>query len=347
MTTKTKKPVRLFRNDNNLHPALFMALIRDDYDHDKAGDISATGLMKPPRATILGKKYGHLVEKDASKQAFAVMGNSFHKLVEREAENLGFSVVEERLSTDIEGPNGVWKVTCKPDLFLVKDDLAYVVDWKSTGVFGYKMEIQNGNKGAKKDWVQQLNINSYIIKQATGWETSKVPLKLTLPIPGLGDMDFEIAGLSIGVFFRDWKNSEMEKAIHSEDTSYPAAEMLSVDIPLWDVKEQERYIKERLALHQEAIGYDDVSLPLCSPEERWERGEKWAVMKGAAKRAMRLFDSPAEAEAFMATKPGSRVEHRTGRAIRCESYCDGSSWCDFAQNAFNREAPGAGEIVSK
>lgn len=326
MTTKTKKPVRLFRNDQDLHPALFNALIRDDYDHDKAGDISATGLIKPPRVTQLEKRYGMLVEKDATEQCFAVMGSAFHTVVEKEAYKLGIAIVEERIGAKLKGPKGEWMVTCKPDLFSVENDLATVVDWKNTGVFGYIMEMRNGNKGAKSDWIKQLNINSYLIYKALGWRTER---------------------LQIGVFFRDWKKSEMEKAIHSEDTTYPSAQMVMVEIPVWSLEEQESYVLERLALHQEAVDCDDVSLPLCSPEERWERGEKWAVMKGAAKRAMRLFDSPAEAEAFMATKPGSRVEHRTGRAIRCESYCDGSSWCDFAQNAFNREAPGAGEIVSK
>jgi hypothetical protein len=47
---------------------------------------------------------------------------------------------------------------------------------------------------------------------------------------------------------------------------------------------------ERVAAHQSAdMMFDHNGVePLCSNEERWLRGEKWAVMKGSAKRATKL-----------------------------------------------------------
>lgn len=325
MTTKTKKGPEV-RNDHNLHPAIYKALCRDDYDYAKSGDISATALLKPPRASVLSKRYSHLTSIDCTDRTFLVSGSAFHTIIEREAESLGYAIVEERIGTKMKGPKGEWLVTCKPDMLTVKDDICQVYDWKETGTFGYVIGTKEGVEGLKKDWVEQLNINSFIIYEALGWPTEK---------------------LQIGVRFRDWKKAEFEKSIHNDDTSYPAAQMLMVDIPLWSHKEQKAFIMDRLAVHQEARECEDNALPLCSADERWERGEKWAVMKGANKRATKLFNDPAEAEAMVGTLPGARVEHRPGRAIRCESYCDGAAWCDFYQQAFNKPVPKDGEIIKR
>jgi len=230
MTTKTRPKRPEIRNDHNLHPAIYAALTRDDYDYERAGDISATALLKPPRAAQLAKRYGHLTSIDATDRTWVVSGSAFHYMIEREAEKLGYAVVEERIGAKMKGPKGEWMVTCKPDMITVKADIVSVYDWKETGTFGYSIGVRENVPGLKKEWVQQLNINSFLIWKALGWPTEK---------------------LQIGVKFRDWKKSELEKAIHSEDTSYPQAQMLMVDIPLWDRKEQEAFILERLAAHQD------------------------------------------------------------------------------------------------
>lgn len=365
----------IFRNDANLHPALYKALTTDSYDHDKAGDISATGLIKPPKMMQLGKKYGHLVEKDASSMLWAVLGTAIHSMIEsgvkedlaridelmrvarfvealeassdhdkaraitqsmtiylndrikeiRGDSRFGDTLTEERIGIDMIGPKGKWHVTCKTDMFELFDDSINVLDWKVTGTFGYTKECQDGNNGVKPEWEQQLNINSYIIKKHLGWRSK---------------------GLQVGVIFRDWKQSELEKYIHKDDASFPAYPVMMVDIPLWSETKQADYIMERLAVHQNAVGLSDEELPECTKKERWERGEKWAVMTGKTKRAVKLLDDPAEADLLSAQTKNGRVEHRPAKAVRCESWCDAKPWCSFAQEVFNLEKPGEGEIIS-
>ena len=74
------------------------------------------------------------------------------------------------------------------------------------------------------------------------------------------------------------------------------------------------------------------SLPLCSDLERWARPSTWAVKKTANKRAMRVFDSEAEAEKYFKEKNLDNkhsIEERIGKNIRCEAdYCGVARWCD-------------------
>jgi len=145
------------RNDQNLHPAMYKALTRDDYDHEASGDISATSLIKPPRIVQLQKKYGHLVQRDVTHHLWSCLGTAVHLMFEREAEKIDHGTVEKRIGIKMND----WDVTCKTDLFqVVEPGVVDIVDWKVTGTFGYEMAMQEGREGAKEDWEQQLNINS-------------------------------------------------------------------------------------------------------------------------------------------------------------------------------------------
>ena len=57
----------------------------------------------------------------------------------------------------------------------------------------------------------------------------------------------------------------------------------------------------------------------CTPEEQWSKPDSFALMKVGAKRASKLYDSFAEADAEK--KPGQYVEVRKGEKTYCESFC--------------------------
>ena len=306
-----------FRNDLNLHPAMFSALTRNDYDYEQAGDFSATGLIKSPRQLQLEKRYGKFVEKDASTMFPSVLGSSIHYMIQREAEKIPNCIVEKRISTDIDGI----KITCKPDMFeIAEKGSVNIYDWKITGVYGVIL----ADDGVKTEWEQQLNINSAIIRRAWGWKTSV---------------------LVVGCFFRDWKKGELEKAI-TDNKNYPEGYGKMIKIPLWDEKKQDEFLFERVSLHREYRLETDNALPECSSEERWERGECWAIMKPGRKSALKLCSSDKEARELIGADNTLTVVHRPGRSMKCESYCNGAPWCDFYLKAFNRELPAKGEIVS-
>ena len=94
-------------------------------------------------------------------------------------------------------------------------------------------------------------------------------------------------------------------------------------MPLWTLEGQERYIKARLEAHK-ALN------PQCSTEERWLRGEKWAVYKNNNKKAFKLFDTEEEAQKLIAAVGPDetlRLEYRQGSYNRCKQFCIVSDYC--------------------
>ena len=77
-------------------------------------------------------------------------------------------------------------------------------------------------------------------------------------------------------------------------------------------------------------------LPLCSPEERWERPAKFALVKEGNKRAASLHDTFDEAAAARdaITPAGAtykhRIEERPAEPIRCAQYCSARPVCSQA-----------------
>lgn len=150
----------------------------------------------------------------------------------------------------------------------------------------------------------------------------------------------QVTGLQIGFIFRDWSKYGAE-----QDSSYPRSMAVSQPIRLWPADEQQRYLHDRIKLHQSAElavssvhfdnldGFDHPDLVECTPEERWAKPEKWAVYKNANKRAQKLFDSSESAEAFAAAsrttypKAVFKVDYRPGESTRCLHYCQVLKWC--------------------
>ena len=96
---------------------------------------------------------------------------------------------------------------------------------------------------------------------------------------------------------------------------------------MWSPEEAEEFVKQRVSIHQKAR---DGDLPECTDEERWLRGEKYAVRKEGRKTAVRVFDQEEEAETFISAlkdKDKHSIEHRKGINMRCESFCDVAEFC--------------------
>jgi len=195
-------------------------------------------------------------------------------------------LVEERLTAKVLG----WTVSGQPDL-LGPDGV--LTDWKCCGVFSLLL-------GEKPDWVHQLQCYAWLYRQN----------------------GFTITKLQIVAILRDWMQSRAKQ----EPDNYPQCPVETVDIPLWHEKDQESYIHERVKLHQFSQHQDDRSLPLCTPEERWERPTSYAVQKPMNKRARRVFDSKDKATAEAGAQEVVITRH--GVSVRCVDYCKASPFCN-------------------
>lgn len=96
-----------------------------------------------------------------------------------------------------------------------------------------------------------------------------------------------------------------------------------IDLPIWTDEEVETYLTERITLHQAAR----EALPPC--EDKWTSPEVFAVMRGTAKRAVKLCNTLEEANQYIAdnTILHASIQHRPEEHKRCVN-CDVKEWCD-------------------
>ena len=201
-------------------------------------------------------------------------------------------VVERKLSASVSG----WTISGQPDL-LTPDGI--IQDWKVTSVYSFLLED-------KPEWEAQLNCYAW-----------------------LADCHYEICGTITGLqvvgILRDWMKSK------AGEGDYPPVPFVLKDIPLWSKAARQRYVEERVAIHQSAVDAPDDKLPECTDEERWARPTTWAAKKKGNKRAARVLASEAEAVTWIAGASGFEIEERPGRNVRCEEYCAAFKFCNQGQ----------------
>lgn len=168
-----------------------------------------------------------------------------------------------------------------------------VMDLELKQISDYKVTTVYKAKGNDK-WTQQLNVLRWLAAQN----------------------GYEVERLEIIAIFRDWRKVEAER-----NEEYPKAAIQQINIPVWDLQEAQDFIEERVALHQAARNGQPI---LCTDEERWYSGTKYAVVKPGATRALKVFDAPPADEEVPA---GYVVHERPGEYKRCQHYCDVAPFC--------------------
>lgn len=191
-----------------------------------------------------------------------------------------------------------WKISGQFDRVLLEQELQQ--DYKNTSTYSIK-------DGVKPEWVAQQNLYKHM----------------------LAEHGFTVSRLQIVAVLRDWQKS---KALH--DMSYPQAPVVVMDVPVWSPEQCEQYIADRLKAHGDA----QHVLPLCSPEERWERPAKFAVVKRGNKKASSLHDHRdlAAYAIELMQREGKKdaddysIQERPAEAIRCAQYCSARPVCSQA-----------------
>lgn len=311
----------MITNTEGIPQSIVNAIIasRNRYNRGNS-DYTATELQLPPRIRALRMRHKDEIVEDASDLIFSLIGSIGHMIVET-SDGAEGDIVEERVFAEVAGKI----VSAQLDLAREDEGGMSINDFKFTSVFQFK-------DGIKDDYIAQLNIQRYLLKRDKGIDAVRLN---SIPI------------------FRDWAKSRVGTA-----PNYPAQQIQVLPAPMWKHEETEAYIKERIAIHESCNGKKDDELPLCTPKDRWERGEAYVVIAEGAKRATKSFycDSALNAKklaedlATNLTKSSGKkvnaktkevtfgppkkkyvVEHRDGTNMRCESYCPVASFCFFYQ----------------
>jgi hypothetical protein len=198
-----------------------------------------------------------------------------------------------------------WVISGGMDLY---EELGILTDFKTTSV--WKLV-----KGDLEEWEKQLNLYSVILRHH----------------------GHKVERLQVVAILRDWSKLEAKR-----DPNYPQSQVVNIDIPLWPAEKAEKFMRERVILHQQAR----ISLPECTPEDRWAKPEQFAVMKVGKKRAEKLYTSEALAKAHVGFDRKLYVQHRPGASVRCESYCPVAQFCEQYQKSLaTSEAPAEEAIL--
>ena len=295
-------------NKYNLPEPVVKSLSHDSYDRGKSNR-SVTQLIDSPRISVLRRQHDEEMSEDVSQKLWSVLGTAVHNMFEKGAEDTAF-ISEQRWFTSHDGG---WRISGAIDLVEVNDKAktSIVSDYKSTSVWSVIYE--------KQEWHNQLNAYAWLLRHT---EMEPDPLEEEhryFP-------DYTVNKLQIIAVLRDWKENDLKR----NGGNYPKAPIMVIDIPTWSPEEQDRYMEERIALHDEAeYAYlTGGRLPACSEKEQWAKPEKFALHKGTAKRATRVFDDLSEAQKYMKGTDLTLVR-RAGDKTRCTAnWCGVNEWCD-------------------
>lgn len=281
-------------NKHSLPETFLNVIARPSYSRGNS-EISVTEILSPPQLVLLRRRHADDIEIDAADQVWSLFGSAVHNILQHGKDD--HHVVEERLFTAFES----WRISGAIDLQTFQPDGSVVIsDYKVTSAWAVQQE--------KTEWVDQLNMYAWLVERVKGH-----------PVTAL-----QIIGI-----VRDWNRREA-----ASKEGYPQAPIVTIDIPLWDFETRERFVADRLALHNEA-NFAAVSgfMPECTAEEMWERPTTYAVMKEGGKRAKRVFESLDTAEAFRAEQTGAHhIETREGGRTRCDSFCQVAPFCQQYQS---------------
>lgn len=270
-----------------------MAKQKSERPHAPNSYASVTGLLQPPRKTILERRHGDKIETDVSDLIYQLQGDAMHTIIEQHASKN--EIVEERLSIEILGKN----ISGKADVY-TRDILGIITDWKTTSV--WKIIYADFT-----EWEFQLNCYAALYLAA----------------------GFRVDELHIIALLRDWNKHKIN------EPKYPAKQIVKIKLPLWETEKTIEKMTERLRLIIDAEKKLDYDLPLCTPTERWNDGDRFAVIEKGKKRAIRVLDTEAEAEQYRAENCEGKktfIEKRCGEDRRCNDYCGVNRFCSYWQD---------------
>lgn len=217
----------ILTNNKNLPEAIVSAIQNDPYSKQGA-DFSVTELIKPPRIRALEIQHKTDITEDVSDRLWALYGQVAHLILERANQA---DLAEKRFFTQVEVGGKSYSLSGQLDTLSLVDNI--LSDYKFTTAWGFM-----ANKEPKPEWTAQLNIQNFLLHKN-----------------GLSASKLQIVGL-----LRDWQIVSSKK-----NRDYPQAQVAVQPIQMWTLEETEKYIKERVRLHLEALSV----LPECDKDDHW------------------------------------------------------------------------------
>lgn len=271
-------------------PEPFYNAAKTDYTYtDKR--YSVTAILKGIRENILLRRHYDQITVDASENIWAIFGTAVHSILEK-APGTFKQLKEQKIEVPM--PNG-YVLSGIFDLYDMETKT--LTDYKTGTV--YKVLMNEWD-----DYKKQLLGYAYMLDRC-GLKTEHAQIIMLLKDHSKSKARHEWGYPPHPVYKKEWKFSKQE--IYEFGT-----ELIQI------FKEIERC--EKLT---------DEELPICTPEQRWARPEKWALCKKGRKKAIKLYDTREEAEEALSKDSSYYVEHRPGLDAKCMDYCNAREFCSY------------------
>lgn len=268
-------------------PQAFVSMAQSDYKHAE-NEYRVTQLLKGIRETMLERRYADKIEQDVSDMVWLLFGTAVHSVLENQEEGKD-ELKETRVKINV----GNSVLSGQFDLY--NETEKKIVDYKTCSV--YKILFNDFS-----DWRKQTLIYAYMMKKK----------------------GFEVEKAEIIAFMKDHKKSD---AKFKPDYPKQPVKKITFIFSDKDFEEIEKFINKRISQLEEAERMEDDKLPLCTAEERYNSGDKYAVLKRGRKSALRVLNSYEEALSWKADNGGDTIEMRAGEDKKCMDYCSACQFC--------------------
>lgn len=269
-------------------PAPFVSMAQREYEI-APNEYRVTSLLKGIRETMLERRHDSEIERDASDMVWLLFGTAVHSILERHEEGAD-EIKESRIKVDI----GDYVLSGQFDLY--NDTTGTVTDYKTCSV--WKVIF-----GELDDWRRQTLIYCWMLRK----------------------IGFDARRAEVVAIMKDHSKTKAKT-----DASYPQFPVRKFAFEFTDADFDEigAWIEAKFEEIEFAEGLADEELPLCTAEERFNSGDKYAVMKKGRKTAVRVFDDAIEAEKWLADGGGDYIETRPGIDKKCADYCAAHEFCE-------------------
>lgn len=274
-------------------PQPFVDAVARDYTY-KPKRYSATSLLKGTREAVLQRRHNDEVTTDVADMVWLIFGTAVHSVLEN-AQESETQLKENKIEVDM--PNGY---TLSGIFDLYDDSTGTVTDYKTASVWKCIYDEWD-------DYRKQLLIYCWMLREM-GFDAHSGEIVALLKDHSKSKAKFDASYPQHPVFVKRFKFTENDFA----------------EIGAW--------LEMRFLEIEAAEALPDDQLPLCTSEERWAKPGKYAVYKNANKKATKLCDTEAEAEAYIAAQDAKakwRTEYRPGTDGKCSEYCSVCEFCDY------------------
>lgn len=293
-------------------------LASDNYDYEP-NTISATGLLKPIRQTILT---GRLPKEEYAVDILSLVksrtGQAIHDSIERAwKDNYQTAMLSLGYPQSV-----VDHVVINPDPNdMPKDAIPVYMEQRA------HREFMGKTISGKYDFVAEGRVEDFKTTSTFTWKE------------GNKDEDYQLQGsiyrwlnpkiitepyMAIRFFFTDWMPGRAK-----QDPTYPNRAVESRMIPLLSIDDTEAYIASRLTLIERHKNTPEPDLPLCTDKELWRREPVYKYYKNPQKmsRSTKNFDTLAEANIKLGQDGGVGVVVTVPGQVTACKFCSAFSIC--------------------